>query len=87
MARLEGALDFAHVSPWLEESREWLVSGTAIDLELGGVTRCDSAGLALLLELSRRARQKGVELRLLNAPTQLHELLDFYRLNEIFILA
>lgn len=86
MARLEGALDFAHVSRWLEQSREWLGSGAALDLELGGVTRCDSAGLALLLELSRRARAAGAELRLLNAPAQLRELLDFYRLNEIFIL-
>ncbi|MGH8528460.1 MAG: STAS domain-containing protein [Nevskiales bacterium] len=87
MRRLEGPLDFAHVPEWLEQSREWVAAGTALNLELGAVTRCDSAGLSLLLELARRARAASAELKLLNAPPQMRELLDFYRLNELFTLA
>lgn len=85
--RLEGALDFAHIAGLLEQTRDWFAAAGTQEIDLGGVTRCDSAGLSLLLELSRRARAKGAQLKVLNAPAQLRELLDFYRLNELFTLA
>ncbi len=87
MRRLEGALDFANVPVWLAQSRSWLSTGAGLTLDLGGVTRCDSAGLALLLELARATRAAGGELKLLNVPQQLASLLDFYRLDSLFTFA
>lgn len=87
MQRLEGPLDFAHVQDWLARSDEWIAGGKPLNIDLGGVTRCDSAGLALLLELSRRCRASGAQLQLSNAPAQLRKLLSFYRLDELVTLA
>ena len=87
MQRIEGPLDFAHVHSWLAQSEDWLAGGRPLSLDLGGVTRCDSAGLALLLELSRRCRDSGAQLQLSNAPQQLRKLLSFYRLDDLLTLA
>lgn len=52
----------------------------AASLDLSAVTRCDSAGLALLLECRRRA---GGQLQLSGVPAQLSTLLQFYRLDDL----
>ncbi len=87
MHRLEGPLDFAHVQNWLAQSGGWLAEGKPLNLDLGGITRCDSAGLALLLEVSRRCRANGAQLQLSNPPAQLRKLLSFYRLDDLLSLA
>jgi phospholipid transport system transporter-binding protein len=43
-------------------------------LDLGEVTRADSAGLALLIEAMRLARQRELRLRLRNLPAQVEAL-------------
>lgn len=62
----------------------WLPRGDALagaaSLDLSGVTHADSAGLAFLLELRRRARDQGRELRFTGAPAQLRQLADFFGL-------
>jgi phospholipid transport system transporter-binding protein len=50
------------------------------------VTQADSAGLALLLELSRRARARGLTLRLKSPPQQLSDLIRFFGLDEVLHL-
>lgn len=79
-AVLEGELSFARVPHWLGQA-DALVSGP--ELDLGKVTRADSAGLALLLELSRRARKQGHELKLRAAPPQLLQLATFFGLDDV----
>ncbi len=48
--------------------------GGAVTVDLAGVTRSDSAGLALLIEWLRLARRRGVTLRFAGLPGQMREI-------------
>lgn len=74
--RFEGALD-VDGAPALFRS---MPRHTEPALDLSAVTRCDSAGLALLLEYRRRA---GGHINLHNVPEQARTLIDFYRLGAL----
>ena len=78
---LAGSLDFSSVPALLGQH-----AGSAVSaLDLAGVTRVDSAGLALLLELKRES--KAVDgLRFLNAPAQLRQLAEFFDLTELLAI-
>jgi phospholipid transport system transporter-binding protein len=70
--RLRGALSFESVPALYQEMERRLPAAgpvTVIDLAL--VTTADSAGLALLLEWQSRQRQRGRELTMRDAPTNL----------------
>lgn len=71
--QITGELNFATVTSVLEEGRQRLFqsSGQRIDLDLAGVTRADSAGLALLIEWMRLAQQHQVEICFHHLPEQL----------------
>jgi phospholipid transport system transporter-binding protein len=77
---LDGELSFARVPHWLAQADALAGAGT---LDLSKVTGADSAGLALLLELSRRARAKGLALHLKSPPQQLSDLIRFFGLDEV----
>lgn len=79
-AALQGELSFARV-PALYAQADVLAQ--AGHLDLSGVSRADSAGLALLLELNRRAKAHGIELRLGGAPQQLTALAAFFGLGAV----
>lgn len=79
-AQLEGELNFARV-PALYAQADAL--GQTSPLDLSRVTRADSAGLALLLEISRRASARGLELKLTGAPQQLTALATFFGLGAV----
>jgi phospholipid transport system transporter-binding protein len=84
---ISGELSFASVAAALEAAREALASGQGpFEVDLGGVTRADSAALALLLELSREARAAGRELKCLGAPEQLRRLAGFFGVTEVLAL-
>lgn len=70
--RVEGDLTFATVAALLTASRP-LFSGGSGDLrvDLSGVSRADSAGLALLIEWLRLARGAGRTLRFQAVPAQM----------------
>ena len=72
---VSGPLTFATVPELLAQSRRWWSEGASeLELDLSAVTRADSAGIALLLELLAQARQGGVQLRLTGLPDQLVQL-------------
>jgi phospholipid transport system transporter-binding protein len=48
--------------------------GCEVQIDLEGVTRSDSAGLALLVEWLRLAEQQGITLQFHNLPSQLREI-------------
>ncbi len=84
---ITGELSFANAVATLDAARAALdAGGGAFELDLGGVTRADSAGLALLLELSREARAAGRELRCLKPPEQLRRLAGFFGVTEVLAL-
>lgn len=73
-------LSFASVPDWLARADALIAGGR---LDLGGVRRADSAGLALLLELSRRAKERGQTLILQGANPQVTGLAAFFGLEGI----
>ena len=84
MATLPTALNFSTVSVVLAQADSLIAAGT---LDLATVTRADSAGISLLLELSRRAQKRGVQLRITGANEQIRSLLKFFGLDGILTLA
>lgn len=58
------------------------VSGEVI-VDLGSVTRADSAGLALLIEWLRLARRQNLTITYRNLPAQLLQIADVSELQEV----
>jgi phospholipid transport system transporter-binding protein len=72
--RVAGPLGFDTAAALWSRSREALHGVGAVEIDLGGVTAVDSAGLALLLEWARWARQAGGSARFVNVPAKLASL-------------
>lgn len=70
---VKGDLSFATVAGLLKRSAS-LFAQPQVAIDLAGVTYADSAGLALLIEWLRLARQRGVTLRYSGLPEQLRSL-------------
>lgn len=62
-----GPLTFASVPELQERSLPWFASPPST-LDLSGVERIDSAGIALVIEWARRAKMAGADMRLVNVP-------------------
>ncbi|MDR3419601.1 MAG: STAS domain-containing protein [Nevskia sp.] len=77
---LEGELSFATVPQLLRQADALLAGGI---LDLSRVTRVDSAGLALLLELSRRSKSRGARLGIRGADPQILRLAGFFGLDQV----
>jgi phospholipid transport system transporter-binding protein len=72
--RLQGELTFATVSELLASSQPLLAACPHIRIDLAGVGRADSAGLALLAEWARRAALGRQAIDFINTPTQMRAL-------------
>lgn len=70
--KVGGELTFATVTGILGQSRELFAkAGESIEIELDGVERVDSAGLALLIEWMRMASAQGKTIRFFRLPEQM----------------
>jgi len=75
--RLSGELTFESVPHLYREMERRLPSaGPVTTIDLSHVTIADSAGLALLLEWQSRQRQRGRELTMHSAPSNLLSLAE-----------
>jgi len=72
--RVSGVLDASTAREVLEESEARFEQFAGLDIDLGGVGESDSAGLALLIEWLRLARQWQKEIRFENVPAQIEAL-------------
>jgi phospholipid transport system transporter-binding protein len=72
--RVSGVLDASTATDVLEESESRFTQVPKIDVDLGGVGESDSAGLALLIEWLRMAKQSGKEIHFANVPAQIEAL-------------
>jgi phospholipid transport system transporter-binding protein len=72
--RVSGVLDATTAAEVLEESESRFMQAPKIDVDLGGVGESDSAGLALLIEWLRIAKQSGKEIHFANVPAQIEAL-------------
>ena len=68
---LAGELGFDTVTQLLEDGEDAFAEHTAVEVDLAGVTRCDSAAVALLLEWVRVAHERGARIAYRNLPKSL----------------
>lgn len=80
--QLQGELSSVTVPGRLAEADALARAGT---LDLSGVQQADSAALAFLLELQRRARAAGTPLRIVGVPPQLRALITFFELEAVLL--
>jgi len=76
IVRLQGNLDFT-TAPAVRERLRDLLSASAklLVIDLSGVSSSDTAGLAVLIGTQRRARARGITVRLAAPSLQVAELL------------
>jgi phospholipid transport system transporter-binding protein len=72
--RVSGVLDASTAREVLEQSESRFEQCQELDVDLGGVGESDSAGLALLIEWLRLARQGEKTIRFANVPAQIEAL-------------
>ena len=80
--RITGSLTFDTV-PALYESTSLDLSGPRVIVNLGEVSRADSAGLSLMLEWTRMARAARVAIEFTQVPAQLHSLIEVSGLSRL----
>jgi ABC-type transporter Mla MlaB component len=80
---LPAALNLTSVPALLADADRLAASGS---LDLSPVRELDSAGLAFLLELQRRARRLGTPLRYTGAGNRIRELAVFFEIEPLLQL-
>jgi ABC-type transporter Mla MlaB component len=83
-AWVSGALTFETVPGYYAGTRAWLSGGGALTVDLAGVERVDSAGVALLLEWQALARAAGRALTYANMPEQVRHMISVSGLAQAF---
>lgn len=68
---LQGAMSFATAQKILKQSERLFASHNALEVDLSGVDRADSAGLALLIEWQSQAANREADIRFSNVPDSL----------------
>ena len=68
---LKGELSFKTVNTILNEAQDIFLAAKELDIDLAGVTRSDSAGLALLVEWMRIASATSRPISFRNVPAQM----------------
>lgn len=87
VVKVSGELTFATVTRLLEQSRPLLQQAKGwLVVELAGVGRVDSAGLALLIQWMRMAQEQGVDILFRHVPPQLLEIARASDLDQIIPL-
>ena len=72
--KLEGNLGFSTVSGLLKDTPRRFFAGGDIKLDLSGVVRADSAGLALLVEWLREFERDNRSIEFRNMPEQMQSI-------------
>lgn len=71
LLKVKGELTFVTANAIFQQSQTLFAPISALDIDLADVTRSDSAGLALLVEWIRSARQKNKTIVFHNVPDQI----------------
>lgn len=80
---LDGRLDQDNAAARLAASENWFGGGQPLIVDLAGVERADSAGVALLLAWQRRAIASGVDLQFANIPAGIRAFIDLCGLTSV----
>jgi len=84
---VSGELTFQTVPRLHAECGSDVAAGGEVVLDLSGVTRTDSAGVALLVDLLRQARAAGGDLRFLHVPEQMRSIVRVSGLERLLSLS
>lgn len=68
---LKGAMSFATAYDILRKSESLFGRHAALEIDLGGVDKTDSAGLALIIEWKSQAANREADIRFSNLPDNL----------------
>lgn len=80
---VSGTLGFTTVMEALDTSKRLFEDYSTIELDLAGLVRADSAGLALLLEWVNWARHTAREIRFLNIPAQITSIAEISEVEDM----
>jgi phospholipid transport system transporter-binding protein len=83
--KIRGALNAETVTDLLERSEEAFRGASLIELDLAEVPEGDSAGLALLIEWLRLAKQHNQQLRVRNVPDQIAALARISEVDKLLL--
>lgn len=84
---VSGDLSFDTVVALLSDSAQEFATFTTLAIDLGGVQRADSAGIALLLEWVRRARRQKKSLSFSRIPPQMSAIIQISNLQTLLPIA
>lgn len=85
--RVQGELTFETVSLLVRDSASMFQTPfDLLDVDLSGVSRSDSAGLALLIEWSRGASRNGKKIRFHKVPRQMRVIAEASDLDRVLSL-
>jgi phospholipid transport system transporter-binding protein len=84
---VSGELGYATVPGLLASAGRSMQGEGAIEVDLAGVTRADSAGLALLIEWTAASERAGRKIHFIHVPAQLLSIARVCGLEEILPLA
>ena len=73
---IEGDLDFQSVAALWQQARRSFRQQPALRIDLAGVNRSDSSGVALLVDWLRQARERGQDLQFVNIPAQMQAIVQ-----------
>ncbi len=83
---LNGELSFKTVPALVANNKNFLSNGSSIDIDLSGVSRADSAGVALLIEWQRQAQKQNKSVCFSNIPSQMLAIARLSGVNELLSL-
>lgn len=81
---LVGPLTFESVPLLWQEGLQLVGRQPCVTLDLSGVTRTDSAGLAVMIEWMRAAKQQNGSIRFRNVPMQLRAIASATGVEHLF---
>ena len=70
--RVSGVLDFDTVPELMRQASSLLSDAGSIVVDFSGVSNCNSAGLAVILEMARLMRQREKKICFQSLPEQIH---------------
>lgn len=84
---VQGDLDFTTVVALWEQTETLFAVGPPTQIDLGGVGRANSAGVALLVAWLERAQRVGQSVRFVRVPTQMQAIIAVADLETLLPLA
>lgn len=85
--RIRGDLDFDSVAELWNATESLFAAAPPSRIDLSGISRANSAGVALLVEWLGRARRQGQELIFVNVPAQMRAIITIADLDTVLPLA